>query len=259
MNSLEKNGYVLIKNVFTKKLINKMKNRLLELKPKAKVPFTDIPWGYGNLISDKIFSKILSNKIINKQLKNFFKSDQYTFNHLMVNNKASFFGPSVEWHQEIYNLKTYAPGHQIKNWRNFLQTYIAIDRQDIHNGCLKVLKGSHKYGVQKNFDVINENLSHKRSIIYKDLIKLEKKCKLVDCIMDPGDVLMFNHLLVHGSPSNYSPKLRRSIVLQARKVGIARNETIYNKETNFRTNFVIKALKKRTLELKKSNFYKAFK
>jgi len=259
MNTLEKNGYVLIKNALSKSIIDDIKKRLSELKPKAMVPFTDIPWGFGNLISDKVFSKILMNKRINNQLEKFFKTKQYTFNHLMVNNKASFFGPSVEWHQEIYNVKTYAPGHQIKDWRNFLQAYIAIDRQDITNGCLKVLKGSHKFGVQKNFDVINENLSHKRSITYQDLKKLEKKCKLVDCAMEPGDAIIFNHLLVHGSPSNYSSKFRRSIVLQARKIGKIRNDLVYKKETNYRTNFVIKALKKRMSELKKSNFYKAFK
>ena len=112
---------------------------------------------------------------INRQLEKFFNTKNYTFNHLMVNNKAPFFGPSVEWHQEIYNVNTYAPGHKTKDWRNFLQTYIAIDRQDIHNGCLKVLKGSHKHGVQKNFDVINENLSHKtKHFIYK-FKKIRKK------------------------------------------------------------------------------------
>ena len=58
MNTLEKNGYVLIKNALSKSIINNLKKRLSELKPKAMVPFTDIPWGFGNLVSDKIFSTL---------------------------------------------------------------------------------------------------------------------------------------------------------------------------------------------------------
>lgn len=259
MNLLEKNGFILIKGALSRQTVYQIKDRLKKLKPKAYVPFTDIPWGFGNLLEDKVFSKILSNKKINKQLEKFFNTKNYTFNHLMVNNKAPFFGPSVEWHQEIYNVNTYAPGYKSKDWRNFLQTYIAIDRQDIHNGCLKVLKGSHKYGVQKNFDVINENLSHKRSILFTSLKKLEKKCNLVNCIMEPGDAIVFNHLLVHGSPSNCSSKPRRSIILQSRKIGKKKNSYIYKKETSFRTNFVVKALKKRISKLSESNFYRAFK
>lgn len=259
MNSLSKNGYIILKKVFHKKFISKVKQRLENLKPRAFIPFTNIPWGFGNLLDDIIFSEIPKNKSINNQLKKFFKNKDYTFNHLMVNNKAPFFGPSVEWHQEIYNLKTYGSGHNQKDWKDFLQIYIAIDKQDINNGCLKVLKGSHKFGIQRNFDVINENLSHKRSIVYEDLKKLEISCKLVNCELEPGDVIIFNHLLVHGSPSNYSKYPRRSIVLQSRKLGKEKNQTVYKKETSYRINFVVNALSKRMKELKKSNFYSAFK
>jgi len=259
MTILEKNGYLILKKALDRKSINKIRNRLEDLKPKAFIPFTNIPWGFGNLLDDKIFSKILENRLINKHIKKFFKNKNYVFNHLMVNNKAPFFGPSVEWHQEIYNIKTYASGHNASDWKDFLQIYIAIDKQNVQNGCLRVLKGSHKFGVQKNFDVVNENLSHKRSITYKDLKKLEKKCKLVNCELEPGDAIIFNHLLVHGSPSNYSKHSRRSIVLQSRKIGKEKNHLNYAKETNYRINFVINALTKRIKELKKSNFYGAFK
>ena len=91
MNSLSKNGYIILKKVFHKKFISKVKQRLENLKPRAFIPFTNIPWGFGNLLDDIIFSEILKNKSINNQLKKFFKNKDYTFNHLMVNNKAPFF------------------------------------------------------------------------------------------------------------------------------------------------------------------------
>ena len=90
MNLLEKNGFILIKGALSRQTVYQIKDRLKKLKPKAYVPFTDIPWGFGNLLEDKVFSKILSNKKINKQLEKFFNTKNYTFNHLMVNNKALF-------------------------------------------------------------------------------------------------------------------------------------------------------------------------
>ena len=63
--------------------------------------------------------------------------------------------------------------------------------------------------------------------------------------MEPGDAIVFNHLLVHGSPSNCSSKPRRSIgILQSRKLVKKKNSYIYKKETSFRTNFVVKAFKR---------------
>ena len=73
MNSLNKNGYIILKKVFHKKFINKVKQRLEHLKPKAFIPFTNIPWGFGNLLDDIIFSEIPKNKPINNQLKKFLK------------------------------------------------------------------------------------------------------------------------------------------------------------------------------------------
>ena len=69
MNSLNKNGYIILKKVFHKKFINKVKQRLEHLKPKAFIPFTNIPWGFG-LLDDIIF-RDTKNKPINNQLKNF--------------------------------------------------------------------------------------------------------------------------------------------------------------------------------------------
>ena len=62
-----------------------------------------------------------------------------------------------------------------------------------------------------------------------------------------GDVLLFTPLTVHGSNKNHSTHRRRSVVMQAQSLNSPpRNEEIYKKEINFRSNFVLK-----TLEIKK--------
>ena len=73
--------------------------------------------------------------------------------------------------------------------------------------------------------------------------------------MEPGDVLIFNHLVVHGSASNSSSKSRKAIVAQARKNLREKNMEIFEKETCFRTNFVVNSLEARINKLKTKNIY----
>mgnify|MGYP006087260401 FL=1 len=259
IKEINENGFCIIKGLFEKKYIQKVTKELDNLSPKAYLPFTKIPWGYGNLNNNKMFQKILDSKLLNNIFKEFFKTNEYSNNHLILQNKVSLLGPSVEWHQEIYNINTYAPGYTHKDWKNFLQVYIAVDNQNLKNGCLKVVKGSHKFGKQKSYDIINDHLNHKRAINYNCLSKLLLKCDIVDCILNPGDAIIFNHLLVHGSPSNYSNKPRRSFVLQIRKNLKKKNIKIFQQETKYRSNFIIKELQKKIKSLKKKNIYKDFK
>lgn len=256
---INKDGFFFQRQLLSKSLLKKINLEIKNLKPKIFLPNTKIPWGFGNLKDNKIFGQILKIDKLNKYINHFFKSDEYVFNHLILQNKAPWFGPSVEWHQEVYNIDTYAPGYKAKDWRNFLQVYIALDDQNEENGCLKVFKGSHKFGPRKNIDIVNEHLNHKRSIKYNELEKISKKCKMIDCKMKSGDALIFNHMLIHGSPSNYSNKPRRSLVLQVRKKIKVKNNKIYHKEVSRRTNFIINLLNKKIKFLENQNFYQDFK
>ena len=48
-NQYIKNGYYLAKSVFTENFCNELKDYLNTLEPKVKIPFSNIPYGYGNL------------------------------------------------------------------------------------------------------------------------------------------------------------------------------------------------------------------
>ena len=71
------------------------------------------------------------------------------------------------------------------------------------------------------------------------------KYESISCELKPGDVLIFNHRVVHGSSSNHSSKSRKAIVVQARKNIREKDMNVFQKETDYRTNFVIDALQKR--------------
>ena len=227
-------------------------------KPTLNIPFSSIGWGYGNLIEDKSLNFLIQNKFICNFCENLFGPD-FVFNHLMINNKAPWIGPDVEWHQEVFNIDTYAPGSNIdkNSWKDFMQIYIALDPHTLENGCLKVIPNSHKLGLLPHEDVINTFLNHKRRIPYNVMNQVYKTNGIKNLIMDRGDVLFFNHRFIHGSSSNNSPYERRAIVLQARKP-ISRNEDIFDKESKYRKEFTINVLNKKLDKLEGKNIYNSF-
>ena len=125
------------------KLAYEIIDYLKELKAEVNLPFTNIPWGYGNLLNKGPFIKLTNNPFIAQFCENIFSSKNYIFNHLMVHNKAPWIGAGIEWHQEIFNIKTYAPGFTHDDWKKFAQIYIALEDQDTqgqqhHAGRLSV-------------------------------------------------------------------------------------------------------------------------
>ena len=97
----------------------------------------------------------------------------------------------------------------------FLQIYVPLEKQDLENGCLKFIPKSHKFGVLKLkiWLVIILLIREEFLLILK---KIYGKKGIVNCILNPGDVIIFNHLIVHGSATNTGPRSRKAIVLQAR-------------------------------------------
>ena len=67
------------------------------------MPFSNVPWGYGNLTYEGPFRKINSNERLNNIVRSILKTD-YVFNHTMITNKSKWIGPDVEFHQEIFNI-----------------------------------------------------------------------------------------------------------------------------------------------------------
>jgi len=251
-------GYYLETQVLSPLLISKLKTYLETLEPKIKLPFSNIAWGYGNLLNEGPFKHVTSDASINNFCKSVFNKE-YIFNHLMVNNKSSWIGSSVEWHQEIFNLDSYAPGYSQQQWPSFMQIYIALDEHTVENGCLRIIPESHKLGILPCEDIVGDNFGHKRRITHDALDTAYNKCGMAIVLMKPGDVLFFNHLLIHGSASNHSPTSRKSIVLQARCNSIKKDEDIFNRETDYRRNFTINTLEKKINILKNKNPYTSFR
>lgn len=250
-------GFVKLSGLFSEEFCNKLKEELQNIEPTVYIPFTDIPWGYGNLINHPLFKEITQNSKLQKTI-NLLIGSPYVFNHLLINNKAAWIGSAVEWHQELSLVDTFAPGYTAEDEYSFLQIYVALDKHTQENGCLKLFPGSHKLGLLPHYDTIGYNLGHKKQVEPAVLEQLNTTNPVIDMIMQPGDVLLFNPLLVHGSSSNYSPNDRKAIVLQARKNNKPKDSNVFEETTRKRTEFVVGHLENYINKLKKDNIYKDF-
>ena len=158
-------------------------------------------------------------------------------------------------------MQTYAPGNEPKkDWNKFTQIFISLDDQTTNNGCLKIFPKSHKLGLLNSEDTLGPNLGHKRRLIIDDLNLAYKKCGIMDVMLKKGDALIFNHLIIHGSSTNTSPEGRMAIVLQARRSDVVKTQIEFEKESNYRENFMIKFLQNKldSLKISKGNKYKDF-
>jgi ectoine hydroxylase-related dioxygenase (phytanoyl-CoA dioxygenase family) len=225
------------------------------LPPKLLVPYSKEAWGYGNCIDFKEFEVISRNSQILKSLKNIL-GDNFEFNHIMVNRKAPWIGPEVEYHQEVFNSKTFAPGAHLNELREkWCQIYIPLDSENSSNGGLRVITNSHLLGELKSEDMVNQNYSHKRRVpanVLSEVVNSDD-CELKDLDLQAGDCLFFSPLLVHGSPSNGTPNERVSLVIQARVKPFVPNTSIFEKEVEYRNSFIIDSFLKNVEEIDENN------
>jgi ectoine hydroxylase len=108
-------------------------------------------------------------------------------------------GGAWEWHQDYgywYYNGCIAP--------KMLSFMIALDHTDAENGCLKLVKGSHKLGRLDHVQVTPEqNCADPRHMPH-----IVETHEVVDCVLEPGDAVVFHGNTLHRSDQNQSDKRR---------------------------------------------------
>lgn len=122
--------------------------------------------------------------------------------HSKLMQKEPRVGGAWEWHQDYGYW--YEQGFMSADMAS---VFIALDGATRENGCLQVLRGSHRFG----------RISHgvSGSQIGADPERVEeamRRCELVHCEMAPGDGLFFHSNLLHRSDANRSEKPRWSVI-----------------------------------------------
>ena len=121
----------------------------------------------------------------------------YLYSHKMTMKQPNE-GGAWEWHQDFgywYSYGCLAP--------DMMSIYVALDRATKENGCLQVLRGSHKIGRLEHVredGQTNAEREHVEAAL--------KRFELVYVEMEPGDALVFDGNLLHRSDANRTDTYR---------------------------------------------------
>jgi ectoine hydroxylase-related dioxygenase (phytanoyl-CoA dioxygenase family) len=137
--------------------------------------------------------------------------------HSKLMQKEPKVGGAWEWHQDY--------GYWYKNQFMFpdqlMSVMVALTKANKENGCLQVIKGSHKLG-RVNHGFSGEQVGADMTMVNNALQTME----LVYCELEPGDALFFHSNLLHRSEANLSDGPRWSIIsCYSLQSNLAYNET----------------------------------
>jgi Phytanoyl-CoA dioxygenase (PhyH) len=123
--------------------------------------------------------------------------------HSKLMQKEPRVGGAWEWHQDY--------GYWYKNQFMFpdqlISVMVALTKANRENGCLQVIRGSHKLG-RVNHGFAGEQVGADMSFVENAL----KTMELIYCELEPGDALIFHSNLLHRSEANLSEDARWSII-----------------------------------------------
>ena len=217
--SYHRDGYLIIPEFFNKEEVSRLYNISIEdtaisknsidlndqegKKTKLALWFTPGNDIYGLLTK--------SERMINSVNKLMDGSSPVCHFHSKLMQKEPKVGGAWEWHQDY--------GYWYKNEFLFpdqmISVMVAITEATKENGCLQVIKGSHKMGRVEHGFVGEQTGASQR---YVDLAL--KTMELVYVELKPGDGLFFHSNILHRSAANLSDKSRWSLI------------SVYNRQSN---------------------------
>ena len=146
---------------------------------------------------DDIYGMFSRNERIVKNVESLLGAEVYLYSAKMIMKNARE-GGAWEWHQDFgywYNYGCLAP--------EMMSIYVALDKSTKENGCLQLLKGSHKLG---RLNHIREN--DQTNVEQEHLEAALKRFSHEYAEMEAGDALVFDGNLLHRSDANRSDTYR---------------------------------------------------
>ncbi len=150
-----------------------------------------------NDLHDDIYSAIAQSERVVGTLTRLLGDEVYHYHHKMT-MKAPFEGGAWEWHQDYgywYNNGCLFP--------DMGSVMIAVDRSDRENGCLQVIRGSHRLGRIDHGRVATQTGA--------DVDRVEEVLQRMERVyveLEQGDAVFFHANTLHRSDTNRSPRPR---------------------------------------------------
>jgi ectoine hydroxylase-related dioxygenase (phytanoyl-CoA dioxygenase family) len=206
-----RNGYVIVKSFFNREEIDKLytiaiddtvvRQHALDLNDqtgrKTKLTLWFTP-------GEDVYSMVLRSERMVRSAAMLLDSDSPVCHfHTKLMQKEPHVGGAWEWHQDY--------GYWYKNQFLFpdqlVSIMIALTEANRANGCVQVIKGSHKLGR------VNHGFSGEQ--VGADMVMVNHCLKTMDHVyveLDPGDALFFHSNLLHRSEANLSDRPRWSLI-----------------------------------------------
>ena len=205
----QKDGYVLLENVFSSEEVDTMLDAVQGGSRVAETTraTTDASGKPAKLaiwheLGDDIWTAVSTCPRIVNNVR-ILLGEEAAFFHGKVILKEAQEGGAWEWHQDYgywYNAGFMFP--------HLISAFIALDDCNQENGCLQVLRGSHKLGRLDHIKIGTQTCTDPPRIA-----QVEDKLERVHCVMSPGSVLFFHCNLLHTSATNTSSEHRRSFII----------------------------------------------
>jgi ectoine hydroxylase-related dioxygenase (phytanoyl-CoA dioxygenase family) len=211
VQQFHRDGFVIRKHFFSKEEIDKLyriatgdaviRDNALDLNDQTGKKTKLTLWFQPG---DDIYSLLIrSERMVNSVAKLLDSDSPVCHFHTKLMQKEPKVGGAWEWHQDY--------GYWYKNQFLFpdqlVSVMIALTEANIANGCLQVIKGSHKLG-RVNHGFAGEQVGADMVMVNHALEKMEH----VYVELQAGDALFFHSNILHRSEANTSDKPRWSII-----------------------------------------------
>ncbi|HWD89270.1 MAG TPA: phytanoyl-CoA dioxygenase family protein [Mucilaginibacter sp.] len=220
-----RDGYLLVKNFCSKEEIDKLYKTALEDDAMGKnaLDLNDLSGKKTRLSlwftpGNDVFGYLTRSEKMVYSVGQLLQNDSAVCHfHSKLMQKEPKVGGAWEWHQDY--------GYWYKNQFMFpdqlMSVMIALTPANKANGCLQVIKGSHKIG-RVNHGFSGEQVGADMTMVDNSL----KTMELVYSELEAGDALFFHSNLLHRSEANLSDYPRWSIIsCYSSQSNLAYNET----------------------------------
>ena len=208
LTSYQQDGYVIARQMFASAEINLL-SRAAKPAPeldRRSYAQDDAEGGSVRLTlwnqpGDSLYGMFARCRRIVDSMERILGGEVYHYHSKMILKDAQV-GGTWEWHQDY--------GYWYQNGLLFpllSSVMIAVDPSRRNNGCLQVLKGSHRMG-RLNHGITGEQAGADREKVGE----AEKRLELVYCELEPGDTLFFDCNLLHRSDQNRSDQPRWTLI-----------------------------------------------
>ena len=208
VSDFQGNGFLIVRNLFDAE-----ETGILRAAAKADSSFehhvhdiADVDGGKAQLVlwneaGENLWGAVARSERIVNTMEQLLNDEVYHY-HSKMSIKQPHIGGAWNWHQDY--------GYWYQNgclYPDMASVFIALDPNIRENGCLKVLKGSHKMG-RVDHDRYGDQTG-------ADPERVNEAMKVMESVyveLEPGDALFFHSNLLHCSDQNTSEHQRWSLI-----------------------------------------------